>query len=406
MIKRFLLLASMAFSLASSAKELDLNNFQISDLDNRATEDYVERYKFIAMTEMNKTGIPASVKLAQGILESNSGRGRLSIEANNHFGIKCHSSWAGESYYAKDDDFVNGKLVKSCFRKYPTDIDSYRDHSDFLTTIGRYKTLFSFGKQDYWSWCRGLKQTGYATARTYDASLISIIEQFSLWKFDQQGALDMPMMNDLASGNNKIDLPINTIDIVSAEVEQPIIIAFSSTVNQSNLGGASSLRKSLYRNSDAGLGITKVNDLKAYKLAPGDNLETIAEATGVGQRKLRKFNELFDEEEVHIATYVYLEHKQDEVTSTARRTHVVREGECLWDIAHQYGVSVKCLRKLNDIAKKQEPLAGQILNLKEKVATPIATCEPSFKLKELENFQNKINNQVITNNKQATVGVQ
>lgn len=395
----------MTFSLALSAKELDLNNFQISDLDSRATEDYVERYKFTAMTEMNKTGIPASVKLAQGILESNSGRGRLSIEANNHFGIKCHSSWGGESYYAKDDDFINGKLIKSCFRKYSTDVDSYIDHSDFLTTIGRYRTLFSFGKQDYWSWCRGLKQTGYATARTYDASLISIIEQFSLWKFDQQGALDMPTMNSLASSNNKIDLPISTIDVVSADVEQPIIIAFNSTVNQSGLG-SSSLRKSLYRNSEAGQGLTKVNELKAYKLAPGDNLETIAEATGIRQRKLRKFNELFDEEEVHVATYIYLEHKQDEVTSTARRTHVVREGECLWDIAHQYGVSVKCLRKLNDISKKAEPLAGQIINLKEKVATAIATCDPSFKVKELENFQNKINNQVITNNKQTPIGVQ
>lgn len=141
------------------------------------TEKYIELYAEIAMSEMRKSKIPASITLAQGILESASGRGRLAVEANNHFGIKCHG-WKGKKIYHDDD------RSQECFRKYNYAQSSYEDHSEFLTSRKRYSKLFDLKQNDYKGWAKGLKAAGYATDRKYPAKLISLIERYQLYKYD------------------------------------------------------------------------------------------------------------------------------------------------------------------------------------------------------------------------------
>lgn len=143
-----------------------------------ATEKYIDTYKDIAQNEMRLYNIPASITLAQGILESGSGNGRLSVEANNHFGIKCHE-WTGQKIYHDDDE------KQECFRKYKDAKYSFRDHSLFLTERKRYSKLFTLKKEDYKGWAKGLKAAGYATDRKYPDKLISLIERYDLYELDR-----------------------------------------------------------------------------------------------------------------------------------------------------------------------------------------------------------------------------
>ncbi|WP_347924365.1 glucosaminidase domain-containing protein [Pontimicrobium sp. SW4] len=145
----------------------------------KSTNDYIAFYKDIAVSEMKQYGIPASITLAQGILESGSGRGRLAVKANNHFGIKCHD-WKGAKIYHDDDE------AQECFRKYKNADKSFRDHSEFLAKRERYAKLFKLDKDDYKGWARELRRAGYATDRKYPEKLISLIERYELYKFDDK----------------------------------------------------------------------------------------------------------------------------------------------------------------------------------------------------------------------------
>lgn len=143
-----------------------------------AIADYIEQYKNVAMESMATYGIPASIKLAQAILESGSGKGTLARSANNHFGIKCQTLWSGEVVYHNDD------APNECFRKYDSAIESFHDHSLFLTSRAHYKSLFELDKNDYRAWAFGLKKAGYATDPNYPNKLISLIERYELYKYD------------------------------------------------------------------------------------------------------------------------------------------------------------------------------------------------------------------------------
>ena len=145
------------------------------------TEVYISNFKDIAITEMNQFGIPASITLAQGILESGNGESRLATEGKNHFGIKCHDNWNGETIIEDDDE------KGECFRKYEKVADSYRDHSLFLTQRERYAFLFSLSPTKYKSWAKGLKKAGYATNPKYPSLLIDLIEKYNLDQFDKAG---------------------------------------------------------------------------------------------------------------------------------------------------------------------------------------------------------------------------
>ncbi len=149
-------------------------------------ERYIEKYKDLAIREMHRTGIPASIKLAQGLLESQAGFSELAQFANNHFGIKCKSDWQGQRFFKEDDDYdPNGLLTKSCFRVYPSVYDSYRDHSQFLRLRPRYQKLFQLNRTDYRAWAYGLKECGYATDPRYPQKLIQIIEKYRLHQYDR-----------------------------------------------------------------------------------------------------------------------------------------------------------------------------------------------------------------------------
>lgn len=150
------------------------------------THSYVDQYKDLAIIEMHRTGVPASIKLAQAILESNSGTSTFSQSSNNHFGIKCKSYWKGEKYYHKDDDLnAAGQLIKSCFRSYESVLDSYVDHSHFLKNSPYYGQLFDISGADYIDWAKGLQHYGYATDPSYADKLIRIIERHNLQSFDE-----------------------------------------------------------------------------------------------------------------------------------------------------------------------------------------------------------------------------
>lgn len=146
---------------------------------------YIELYKDIAIEEMHRSGIPASIKLAQGLLESQAGQSDLAQQANNHFGIKCKSTWSGPSFYKKDDDYdQRGRLTESCFRAYDHVKQSYIDHTNFLVHRERYKDLFNYGKSDYVNWAIGLSRCGYATDKRYSSKVIQMIKKHNLHQYD------------------------------------------------------------------------------------------------------------------------------------------------------------------------------------------------------------------------------
>jgi flagellum-specific peptidoglycan hydrolase FlgJ len=161
--------------------------------------DYIEKYKKIAKEDMIEYGIPASITLGQGILESGAGTGPLSEQANNHFGIKCHKEWNGPSVKYDDDE------AQECFRKYTNPEESYRDHSVFLATRKYYIPLFKLDKSDYKAWAKGLKEAGYATDKAYATKLISLIERYQLQQFDAEvlGINYVPLKNDIVQQSNK-----------------------------------------------------------------------------------------------------------------------------------------------------------------------------------------------------------
>jgi flagellum-specific peptidoglycan hydrolase FlgJ len=173
--------------LALFAALLFLQSFKSnnhSKLDLLA-HDYIGLYKDLAVIEMHRTGVPASITLAQALHETNYGQSKLATEANNHFGIKCKTWWTGQSFYHKDDDFdKNGNLINSCFRKYDIAMFSYIDHSNFLKEGKHYASLFEYDRTDYESWAHGLKRCGYATDSTYAEKLIHKIHKYNLNNYD------------------------------------------------------------------------------------------------------------------------------------------------------------------------------------------------------------------------------
>ena len=170
------------FLLLSSLNPI---NYKLSS-EEKLKFNYIEQYKDIAIAEMFRTGIPASIILAQGLLESQAGTSDLAKNANNHFGIKCKSYWQGNTYFHKDDDYnKKGKLLNSCFRYYDSPLESYIDNSNFLEQSPNYSQLFEYDKTDFAKWAWGLKKSGYATDKMYAVKLIKLIQEFELYKYDK-----------------------------------------------------------------------------------------------------------------------------------------------------------------------------------------------------------------------------
>ncbi|MAT53200.1 MAG: hypothetical protein CMN32_01885 [Saprospirales bacterium] len=289
-------------------------NAQSSDFYN-----YIEKYKKIAIKEMERTGIPASIKLAQALLESNAGKSELARKANNHFGLKCHNDWTGPKYHKKDDDYdAFGNLQKSCFRKYRNAEDSYIAHSEFLrdpNKANRYGFLFRLDADDYKRWARGLKRAGYATAANYDKKLIQLIEQYELYRFDQM-ALD------------RFEDEIKPDDMI------------------------------------AGLNLHLVNDAKVVFAKNNITPQQISLASGVKMKRLKKYNEQLPEETVALPDgyRVFIQPKRCNYRGH-QKWHYVQEGQTMFDISQLYGVKLKKLYSRNRMPEGSEPQPDERIKL-------------------------------------------
>lgn len=286
---------------------------------NDVYRQYIEAYKGFAIEQMQRYGIPASITLAQGLLESAAGRSFLAMTANNHFGIKTGGTWLG-AYVLKDDDRKNER-----FRKYDDPQQSYEDHSLFLTTRSRYASLFSLEKTDYQGWARGLKAAGYATNPKYADILINLIDLYDLTRFDRLlYKQSVPVVADERRSSHRF---------VSNK---------SSTTKEVRL----------------------CNGLKYIVVSAGDNLTKIANQIGVKERKLRKYNELPDNYVIKVGDILYLEKKASHAARTYKgRPHLVQQGESFYTIAQHYGIRLKKLYEINHLPCDYRLRVGDPINV-------------------------------------------
>ena len=293
-----------------------------------STEDYIELYKNVAIKKMKEYKIPASITLAQGILESGSGNSSLARKANNHFGIKCHNDWTGKKYFMDDDE------KHECFRKYKHASDSYRDHSLFLTQRGRYSFLFDYKTTDYKKWAFGLKKAGYATNPKYPELLIRIIEKYQLDQYDKKGG------RGISRSKEKTPVP-----------EAGTFVALS--VSDFAKVGTSPNGRTIYIN----------NGKKLIVARQGDNYYSIAEEFETYSWQLFKYNEVDKKHELQPGELIYLEKKKSKADKKYK-IHIVLQGETMHRIAQLYGIRLSKLYKLNKMAVGEQPGAGTSLRLR------------------------------------------
>jgi len=333
-MKRYIIfIYSLCFSLVVLA--------QTDEADYR--REYIETYYPVAIEKMQEYGIPASITLAQGILESGSGHSELAIKARNHFGIKCHNEWSGETY-RMDDDKPN-----ECFRKYADASESYDDHSAFLTSRSRYDFLFSYNKDDYKMWAHGLKKAGYATNPRYAQLLIKIIEENELYEYDKK-ALDP---------GYKIPL----------REDADIVVTSNSDVIDSNTPGLSRGKLMVMNpedyevvsKSDKGRPVYENNGVKFIFVRSGDTFFSIASEFAIYSYQIYKYNELLKTETLVPGQVVYLEKKKKK---SAEQDHAVQPGESLRFISQYYAIQLKYLQKLNNLDENSILQIGAVLKLR------------------------------------------
>ncbi len=287
---------------------------------------YIETFYKIAIAEMDRAGIPASIKLAQGILESGIGKSELANKANNHFGIKCGGSWIGETYYIIDDDRdESGKLIKSCFRVFESPQESYIEHTEFLTDPKkeyRYGSLFKLGKTDYEAWAHGLKKAGYATNPNYPKLLITVIENNNLAKYDVMTLADL-------DGEFTENYP--------------------------------SQRETLKNKK-----YTKVNEFNKVDFVyakEGDTPQEIANRFNISTRNLMRYNEVEGIKVFEKNERVYLGNKRTKY-SGGSKFHRVQNHETMESIAQRYAIKTKWLYWRNRIKENETPITGQQIKLR------------------------------------------
>lgn len=312
------------------------DHYSIDDFlyDDAAGEEYINLYRYIAIDEMEKHKIPASVKMAQGILESNYGRSELATKANNHFGIKCGKSWTGETFHIMDDE-----VDKSCFRVYKNPEESYRAHSDFLKQP-RYLSLYRFDSKDYRSWAQGLKDAGYATNPKYADIIIQVIERHKLYELD-----DMTTAGLLAT-NDKPNKPTNpTTNPSKPTATEP--------------GPAISNNPFLYNTK-------KINGLKVVIANAGDTPLSIAKHFKTNASLLALKNEISLERNFKGGELVYLHFKRNKYRG-GKSIHEVRVNETMYSISQMYGIKLRKLHKLNRLAISEQPAVGEHISLRKKL---------------------------------------
>ena len=287
-------------------------------------KEFIKRYKDVAIEEMERTGIPASIKLAQGILESGCGESMLAKEAHNHFGIKC-SNWNGDTFHMDDD------MANECFRKYHNPMQSWVDHSEFLTTRPRYASLFELKTTDYKGWATGLKAAGYATNPKYADLLIKIIEDEELYQYDRIIKNPKGTKPDYEGLNEGKGKPVVTSPVINISYRQ---------------------REEMR------------NGITCIEIKEGDSLEKIASYYGIKPKKLLVYNEKANTS-VTVGEYIFLKKKKNKAAQ-GYEFHRVKEGDSLYSISQRYGVSIKSLVKYNYIDASSVLSEGEKIYLRKK----------------------------------------
>lgn len=296
-----------------------------------STPQYIAMYKDIAIDEMKRSGIPASITLAQGVLETQSGNSWLVQNSNNHFGIKCKNNWTGQTVNYDDD------ARQECFRKYNTAADSYKDHSDFLKNNPRYSFLFQFQMEDYKSWAYGLKQAGYATSKTYPQQLIKVIEDYNLQQYTMEGE-----------------------GLIARSAPSTGITTKPSTTTTGKGNTAAAADKPIPS------GVFEINGRKVLYAQAGTALIQLADQKDIKLRNLVKYNDLANDDPLPKSNYIFLEKKG----KTGKNDfHVVKQGETMYDISQAEGIQLRWLRRRNRMKEGEEPAAGQRLALQGYAST-------------------------------------
>ncbi|HNG90213.1 MAG TPA: glucosaminidase domain-containing protein, partial [Saprospiraceae bacterium] len=304
-----------------------------------AQTEYIQKFNRAAVMEMARGGVPASIILAQGLLESAAGQSELARSANNHFGVKCSSGWKGQVYMKKDDDRdKDGNIIESCFRKYNDVAESYYDHGEFLRDpkkANRYGFLFNLDRTDYKSWARGLQSAGYATSADYADRLINLIERYRLYEYDSNKA--------------PIDQPVRPSSPTPGGAPQSTPGSTASTGPQ---------LPPLQR-------IGRVNDVKVVLSKPGESLDEIARLYRLNVGKVVDYNERHYPPGFKLRenTRIYIQEKRSKWHGRAAE-HFVQEGQTMFDISQQYGVCLEKLLSRNHLRPNEEPAIGEKIWLK------------------------------------------
>jgi len=320
LLKRFLLLSSLFITVVAHAQQ------------SQVVLDYINEYKDLAIEEMKRTGVPASIKLAQGIHETQAGRSELVLKSNNHFGIKCKAVWAGEKVYHDDD--ARGE----CFRSYTSSLDSYRDHSDFLRNSQRYSFLFEMDPTDYKGWAYGLKKAGYATNIKYSQIIIKLIEDYHLQDYTLIAMGKMqPRQETLASVTE------SKPNLASETISQPETPEETISVRPNYPSGQ-----------------FMINNTRVVFATAGTALLTIAQQYDVPLSRLLEFNDI-KSDVLGKDQLVYLQRKRK---TGANEFHIVQRGETLYDVCQVEGLRLESLTEYNHLKAYDEPAVGEKLFLR------------------------------------------
>ena len=302
----------------------------------KETIDYIDDYKDIAMTEMVKYKIPASITLAQGILESGNGKSRLAKQGNNHFGIKCHSDWKGKTM-RQDDDAPN-----ECFRVYKTAEESYRDHSEFLKNSPRYASLFELQITDYKGWAKGLKKAGYATLPTYASVLINLIETYDLQQYDQ-----MVVKGKFKKPKKEKEKAKETKKVSGSVVEVVPVLADCAVVGMTS--GHHYIRENF--------------GVKFIFTKEGDDLASLAKELKMAKYQLVKYNNLGGKTTFSEGEVLYIGPKRHRAAQ-GYKYHQIKQGETLSQVSRLYAVKLERLFKMNGLDENSVLSVGQTIRLR------------------------------------------
>lgn len=326
-------------------------DWQTLNPDKVAT--YIDKYKHIAIAEMDRCGVPASIKMAQGILESSAGESELATRANNHFGIKCGGDWVGTTHYVWDDE-----PVKSCFRVYVSPEECFIAHTYFLTNPKkeqRYGFLFKLPKTDYKAWAHGLQSAGYATSKTYAVKLIGIIERYELYKLDY---LTLRKSEVTADELARIKELQDSVGKKNTEIPNPS----DTTLVLADVDTNTTANPIIYPT-----GIVKIEQLEAVYAQAGESLDVIAKRHKISVKKLVKYNDLSEkfkaQPQLNLGDILYLQPKHKHYKGRDDH-HIVRTGQTMHDIAQQHGIRLKTLYKLNRVYQHTQPNPSVIIRLR------------------------------------------